>query len=54
MNNAIFATIFVAMIMATAVTTAYVMTPSPAVLYQSVEGEDLTQGVFDQVRVRGR
>ena len=45
MNNAIIATIFVAMIMATGMTTAYVFAPSPAVLYEPVEGENPTQGL---------
>jgi hypothetical protein len=44
-NNAIFATIFVAMIMATGMTTAYVFAPSPAVLYEPVQGENPTQGL---------
>jgi hypothetical protein len=43
-NNAIFATIFVAMILATGMTTAYVFAPSPAVLYEPVQGENPTQG----------
>jgi hypothetical protein len=44
-NNAIFATIFVAMIMATGMSTAYVFAPSPAVLYEPVQGENPTQGL---------
>ena len=54
MNNAIFATIIMAMIMATAATTAYMFVPSPAVLYKSAEGEDLTQSTIQDVRSRGR
>jgi hypothetical protein len=55
MNNAIFATIFVAMIMATGVTAAYVFVPSPAVLYEPVEGEGLTEkGTMHSTGGRGR
>ena len=55
MNNAIFATIFVAMIMATGLTAAYVFVPSPAVLYEPVEGESLTQqGTVHSTLSRGR
>jgi hypothetical protein len=54
MNNAIFATIFVAMILATGLTAAYVFVPSPAVLYEPVEGESLTQGTLHQTTSRGR
>jgi hypothetical protein len=55
MNNAIFATIFVVMIMATGITTAYVMAPSPAVLYKTVEGDSVsTQGSITWAGVRGR
>ena len=53
-NNAIFATIFVAMIMATGLTTAYVLTPSPAVLYEPVQGENPTQGIMHQAGGRTR
>jgi hypothetical protein len=53
-NNAIFATIFVAMIMATGMTTAYVFVPSPAVLYEPTEGTNPTDGMITDVRSRGR
>ena len=49
MNNAIFATIFVAMIVATGLTAAYIFVPSPAVLYEPVEGENPTQGTIQSV-----
>lgn len=53
-NNAIFATIFVAMVLATGLTTTYVFPPSPAVLYEPVEGEDPTQGQYSEIRSRSR
>jgi hypothetical protein len=53
-NNAIFATIFVAMIMATGMTTAYVFAPSPAILYEPTEGTNPTDGMITDVRSRGR
>ena len=55
LNNAIIATIFVAMVMTTGyVTMAYVWTPSPAVLYEPVQGDDSTQGVIHDVVSRRR
>ena len=55
MNNAIFATIFVVMIMATGITAAYVIAPSPAVLYKTVEGDTVsTQGSINWAGSRGR
>ena len=55
MNNAIIATIFVAMVMTTGyVSMAYVWTPSPAVLYEPAQGDDSTQGVIQDVRNRRR
>jgi hypothetical protein len=55
MNNAIFATIFVVMIMATGITTAYVMAPSPAVLYKTVEGDSVsTEGSITWAGSRAR
>lgn len=55
MNNAIFATIFVVMIMATGITAAYVIAPSPAVLYKTVEGDTVsTQGSITWAGNRGR
>lgn len=54
MNNAIFATIFVAMIVATGLTAAYVFVPSPAVLYEPVEGEGLNQGTVHSTAGRSR
>jgi hypothetical protein len=53
-NTTIFAAIFVAMIMATGLTTAYVLTPSPAVLYEPVQGENPLQGTTHQAGTRGR
>ena len=50
-NNAIFATIFVAMVMTTGLTTTYVFPPSPAVLYEPVEGENPTQGQLATLEV---
>ena len=55
MNNAIFATIFVAMIVATGMTTAYVLTPSPAILYETVEGESVNKdGTLNWAAGRGK
>lgn len=55
MNNAIFATMFVVMIMATGITAAYVIAPSPAVLYKTVEGDTVsTQGSINLAQGRGR
>jgi hypothetical protein len=53
MNNAIFAAIFVALVMTTGLTTAYVFTPSPAILYEPAEGENPLQGIHEVGR-RGR
>ena len=52
-SNAIFATIFVAMVLTTGITTTYVFPPSPAVLYEPVEGENPTQGQYSDIRGRG-
>jgi hypothetical protein len=50
MNNAIFAAIFIAMIMATGLLTAYVFVPSPAILYEPAEGENPLQGIQEVAR----
>ena len=55
MNNAIFATIFVVMIMATGISTAYVFGPSPAILYNAVEGDsEHTEGKMNVAGCRCR
>jgi hypothetical protein len=54
MNNAIFATIFVAMVLATGLTATYVFPPSPAVLYEPVQGDNPTNGLLSEIKGRGR
>jgi hypothetical protein len=55
LNNAIIATIFVAMVMTTGyVSMAYVWIPSPAVLYEPAQGDDSTLGVMHDVGGRRR
>jgi hypothetical protein len=54
LNNAIIASIFVAMIMTTGLATTYVFAPSPAVLYKPVQGENPTQDSIYDVGRRGR
>jgi hypothetical protein len=54
LNNAIIATIFVAMIMTTGLATTFVFAPSPAVLYKPVQGENPTQDSIYDVGRRSR
>jgi hypothetical protein len=54
MNNSIIAAIFVAMVIGTGLTAAYVLTPSPAVLYEPVQGENPLQGIPHLAISRGR
>ena len=54
MNNAIFATMFVAMVLATGLTAMYVFPPSPAVLYEPVQGDSPADGLLNEIRSRGR
>ena len=54
MNNAIIATVFIAMMFAMGITTTYIFTPSPAVIYKTTEGESVTDGLLNEVGNRRR
>lgn len=54
MNNAIIATVFIAMMFAMGISTAYIFTPSPAVIYKTTEGESVTDGLLNDVGSRRR
>lgn len=54
MNNAIIATVFIAMMFAMGITTTYIFTPSPAVIYKTTEGESVTDGLLNEVGSRRR
>jgi hypothetical protein len=54
MNNAIIATVFIAMMFAMGLSTAYIFTPSPAVIFETTEGESITDGLLNEVGSRRR
>ena len=54
MNNAIIATVFIAMMFAMGISTAYIFAPSPAVIYKTTEGESVTDGLLNDVGSRRR
>jgi hypothetical protein len=49
MNNAIMATVLIAMMFAIAATTPYVFGPSPAVIFKTTEGDSLTDSSITDV-----
>lgn len=54
MNNAIIASVFIAMMFAMGISTAYIFTPSPAVIYKTTEGESITDGLLNDAGARRR
>jgi hypothetical protein len=49
MNNAIMATVLIAMMFAIAATTPYVFGPAPAVIFKTTEGDSLTDSSITDV-----
>jgi hypothetical protein len=49
MNNAIMATVMIAMMFAIAATTPYVFGPAPAVIFKTTEGDSLTDSTITDV-----
>ena len=49
MNNAIMATVMIAMMFAIAATTPYVFGPAPAVIFKTTEGDSLTDSSITDV-----
>jgi hypothetical protein len=52
MNNAIMATVMIAMMFAIAATTPYVFGPAPAVIFKTTEGDSLTDDSITDVAHR--
>ena len=52
MNNAIMATVMIAMMFAIAASTPYVFGPAPAVLFKTTEGDSLTDDSITDVKAR--
>ena len=49
MNNAIMATVMIAMMFAIAASTPYVFGPAPAVIFKTTEGDSLTDSTITDV-----
>jgi hypothetical protein len=50
MNNAIMATVMIAMMFAIAASTPYVFGPAPAVIFKTTEGDSLTDDSITDVK----